>query len=157
MIDYSDLFYYDNGLIRWKRSLSNRIRVGEEAGSKRKSGYVRVVISGKMHSVHRICWQLHFGEIPAGLVVDHIDGDKHNNRIENLRVVTNQVNLLNAKKSKNNNTGITGVCWDKRRKSWMAYFGRGNTLGNFKSFTEACEARIVAEVSSGMCTWRHGT
>lgn len=156
MINYHDLFYYDDGTVRWKVSLSNRIRIGEIAGTISKNGYVRVRVSGRFHSIHRVAWILNHGDIPEGLVVDHIDGDKKNNRIENLRVVTTKVNLFNAKKAKNNKSGVTGVCWDSRRKSWMVHFGKGNILGNFKSFEEACEVRKNAEKNSGICTERHG-
>lgn len=156
MIDYSKFFTYSDGAIYWKVSLSNRVHVGMRAGTVTSQWYESVRIGGKKHQSHRIAWCLHNGEVPDGMVIDHIDGNKLNNKIENLRVVTTSENLFNAKMAKNNKSGITGVCWDKRRKSWMVCIGRSN-LGNYKSFVKACEARIVAEVLNGKVTARHGT
>ncbi|WP_162475414.1 HNH endonuclease signature motif containing protein [Candidatus Erwinia dacicola] len=112
-------------------------------------------MSGKREYVHRVVWEIHHGEIPEGMVIDHINGNPSDNRIENLRCVSQQINLLNKRKQKNNTSGITGVGFHKQRRKWRAIF-MDEYLGLFGNFVDACEARIVAEVSSGLSTERNG-
>lgn len=84
-------------------------KAGTEVGSISHNRYWEMGFDNKGFLVHRIVWALHNGEIPAGMVIDHIDGDGLNNRIENLRVVTQQSNMRNAKMYSSNKTGFVGV------------------------------------------------
>jgi hypothetical protein len=93
----NNLFEYKDGKLLWKVSRSNSVYVGQEAGAEYARGYKRVFFDGKTHSVHRIIWQMFNGEIPKNIQIDHIDGNPANNRIENLRLVTNQQNAMNRK------------------------------------------------------------
>jgi hypothetical protein len=131
------------------------MRAGDKAGGKTKSGHCIVSMNGKREYVHRVVWEIHHGEIPEGMVIDHINGDPSDNRIENLRCVSQKINLLNKRKQKNNTSGIAGVGFHKQRRKWRATF-MDEYLGLFGSFVDACEARIVAEVSSGLSTERNG-
>lgn len=155
-MELSELLTYEDGLLYWKVKPARWMMIGDMAGSKTKSGHYIVSVNGKKEYAHRIIWEIHNGEIPAGMVIDHINGCQHDNRIENLRCVTQQVNTMNMKKQKNNTSGITGVGFHKQRKKWRATF-MDKHLGLFDSFVDACDARIVAEVSSGISTARHGT
>jgi hypothetical protein len=83
---------------------------------------------------------------PAGLRVDHVDGDTLNNRRENLRVCTHQQNLFNQRLSASNTSGKTGV--GRHGKNWCARIkvnGRTIRLGSFDHFEEAVAARLAAE------------
>nr|WP_283956499.1 HNH endonuclease signature motif containing protein [Escherichia coli] len=95
-------------------------------------------------------------EIPNGHEIDHIDGDKKNNNIDNLRAVSRAVNSRNKRKLTGNTSGVTGVDFLKRRNEWRARLANAH-LGWFPDFPSACEARIIAEVRSGDVTGRHGT
>lgn len=83
-----------------------------------------------------------------GFEVDHINGNKLDNRRRNLRNVTCCQNGWNRSKSNYNTSGQTGVSWHKSNKRWVAYIRANNKfirLGNFKDFEDACRARKEAE------------
>lgn len=82
-------------------------------------------------------------------IVDHIDGDKLNNRTSNLRIVTKSQNAMNSKIRANSRTGITGVHFDKRDSVYQAYIsvnGKKLNLGRFKNIEDAKSARLSAEI-----------
>lgn len=103
---------YDHftGEFQWCRDMNGRIRAGLLAGGVDKiSGYWRVRYNGKNYQAHRLAWLIYHGKEPDG-VIDHIDGNKLNNAIANLRDVSSSVNLQNQKKSKTDNrVGLLGV------------------------------------------------
>lgn len=97
-----DLFLYreDTGFLIWKpnsaRSKSWNTRfAGNIAGSKTSNGYGQVYVSNTAFYAHRIVWTMHFGEIPEGKIIDHINGDKADNRIQNLRLCDKAQNAWN--------------------------------------------------------------
>lgn len=121
----SQVFYYDptspTGL-RWKvwnRAYGPSKRdVGDIAGnlyyytSETRKGdkhMGRVTYDGNKYPIHRIIWVLEVGEIPDDFIIDHKDGDPFNNKLENLRCIHSFDNPRNAKRRKDNKTGITGV------------------------------------------------
>lgn len=83
------------------------------------------------------------------LCVDHVDGNRLNNRLNNLRVVTSSENGANKRVRSNNTSGRVGVCWDKSRSKWCASIcvaGKNISLGKFADFAAAVSARQSAEV-----------
>jgi hypothetical protein len=115
------------------------------------SGYATAVILGRLVSGHRIAWAIHYGEWPADQI-DHINGDKLDNRIRNLRVVTALENSRNSKRPVNNTSGVVGVRYSKRLDRWLAAIGSGPTrqhLGCFTSFEDAVNVRKEAERKLG--------
>ncbi|QIG68214.1 HNH endonuclease protein [Rhizobium phage RHph_Y1_10] len=127
-------------------------RTNLPASSINNKGYGRVKVMKKTLSAHRVAWFLHYGEWPAGGVIDHINGNKTDNRIENLRVVTTQQNGRNRKLNENSKSGYPGVYWACRQKAWKVYIrreGRNIHLGYFKNKTDAAEARKSAERADG--------
>lgn len=80
--------------------------------------------------VHVQVWEAHHGPVPNGMHIDHINGDIHDNRIENLRLATVAQNLRNAKRSSANKTGLKGLSWDKSRECF-----RGAIKTDYKQTT----------------------
>lgn len=127
----SDYFDYSNGNLIWKERDSsfplyrngwNGKNAGKVAGTKDSSGYVRVRLNGEKTLAHVIIWKIHNGPISDGMEIDHINGIRHDNRIENLRVVTKSANQRNrVKLNKNNTSGVSGVYWCNTRSCWMAH------------------------------------
>lgn len=86
-----------------------------------RKGYLNGKIFDRHIKAHRVVWALHFGEWPNGQI-DHINGVKSDNRIENLRVVTNRTNCRNQSKPKSNTSGWIGVSFNKSNGRWCAKY-----------------------------------
>lgn len=124
-------------------------------------GSIRIEGKNKRLLYHVAKWALFYGKYPEG-IIDHIDGDGLNNKIENLRDVDRKVNALNSKKMVDNTSGVNGVYWNLKMKKWVAqgyetYDGItvNNYLGGFTTLDEAKDARVTWEKSIG-CSERHG-
>lgn len=148
------LFSYDpeTGALSWKVQINRawHARPGTAAGTTTMRGYLQVGISGVYYLVHRIIWKMMTGEDPTDQI-DHVDGDRKNNKWANLRAADASQNMSNRKVGRNNNSGIKGVCWDRYHKAWVAYIGIGGEqkrLGRFKSIEEAAAARQEASARS---------
>lgn len=117
--------------------------------SKNSNGYLRGTIGGATIAAHRVAYAIHFGNWPAGLI-DHVNGIKTDNRIENLRLATQAQNLQNRGKNKNNTSGFKGVYWNKKSKAWLCYIGINGErkfLGTFAQATDAATAYAKAAAS----------
>lgn len=149
-IQLKDVLLYDskNGLFYWKISPSTHIKIGTIAGRTSNKGYRQITIKGRQYSSHRLAWLYVYGSFPKGCI-DHINGIRTDNRIDNLRDVDEQTNLQNLRKSrKNNKTGYLGVCWDKQQNSYKAAVkknGKSFHLGYFDDPKIAHEAYIQAK------------
>lgn len=134
------LFNYDpeTGILTWKVSRTNSIKIGDIAGCINGDGYLQTGISGKSYRNHRIAYLHYHGHLPE--FVDHKDAIKTHNWISNLRKCSKSQNGQNSKLSKNNTSGVKGVCWCKRNNKWLAVLnidGKGQYLGLFKDLLEA--------------------
>lgn len=88
-----------------------------------KSGtknYRAIKVDGAYIKAHRYIWEQANGPIPEGYLVDHIDGDIHNNALSNLRLATLTENNRNARLSSRNTTGVKGLSWDSKRSRYQA-------------------------------------
>lgn len=142
------LFTYDpeTGELR-NRTNRQRARVGALSGAMNIDGYRRVEVKNKTYLAHRLIWLLQYKEFPPNQI-DHIDGDRSNNRLINLRNVLPVENSLNQKKYKNNKSGVAGVYWDESEGKWHAQINSPDgqkRLGRTKDFFEACCLRKAAE------------
>lgn len=136
----------ETGRLSWKVKKGRSRNPGDEAGTINSMGRMVVEVNGKKHLSHRVIWEMVFGKIHDGLVIDHIDGNILNNRIENLRAVTLSENQRNAKTPKNNRIGVMGVY---RHSKGFVVQCAGKHIGYFTDFFEACCARKSAEASMG--------
>jgi len=117
-----------------------------------KTKYLQTEIHGKAYKNHRIVWEMFFGEIKNGLLIDHIDGNGLNNTIENLRLVDSVTSMHNLPIQKSNKTGYVGVCWHKSAKMWQArisFNGQRFDLGRYRDISDAVKARKIAEKDLG--------
>lgn len=131
---------------------------GTEAFTSVCLGYHTGGIDYAMFRAHRVAWAIYYGEWPSSQI-DHINGVRTDNRIENLRVVTQQENMRNLKMSKTNTSGVTGVSWVGSKGKWQATISVGNRnkyLGLFTSIDDAKSAREAASAYYGFSS-RHGT
>ena len=90
-------------------------------GSLDKDGYLIIKIKGRQYKAHRLAWFLFYGEFP-NMEIDHINRDRKDNRITNLRVSSRLENVLNIKQSPNKNTGVIGIYIDKYTKGLKKKF-----------------------------------
>jgi len=116
-----EYFSYDaeSGIILWKKNPGKRNLLNKEAGSLRPDGYRHIAINGKCVLSHRVAWFLHYNCWPEKYI-DHIDGNKINNNIKNLREADVFENAYNSLTPKNNTSGVKNVYWNKQKSKWMA-------------------------------------
>lgn len=131
----AEYFDHKDGHLYWKKVMhpNKQYLVGQEVGSIHKTGYRHVTWMGKIHKVHRLIFLLKHGYLPKE--IDHINGDRQDNRIENLREVTRSENQFNKAMCSNNTSGFRGVNWHKHSKSWVVRVctkGKTKILGYFK-------------------------
>jgi hypothetical protein len=128
---------------------TNRIRKEKIAGGLNSIGYVTVGIRDVRYLLHRLVWIYHNGDIPNGMIVDHIDRNPSNNRIENLRLASRSLNAYNSKLSISNTSGIRGVSFVTSENKWRAGIsvnGKQIILGEFHTIEEATISRKEAEI-----------
>ena len=126
---------------------SSGARKGSIAGSKTKQGYIHIRVKTDRVLAHRLAWLYVHGEMPK-LFIDHINHDKTDNRISNLRLVTRIENSKNLGKSIRNTSGFVGVSYNKSNNQWRADIridGKLKYLGGYKLKTGAIKARKEAE------------
>lgn len=123
-------------------------KVGDIVANNLRSGYLRINIEGKVYTAHRLAWLYVYGEHPK-LTIDHINRNKLDNRISNLRDVCASTQKINQGKNIRNKSGIVGVHYITRDKKWVATITpRGMkriVLGRFDTRLEAGLARKEGE------------
>ncbi|RTY61958.1 HNH endonuclease [Pseudomonas veronii] len=142
----------DTGQFTWLVNSSARVQAGRSAGYMRKrDGYIVVRVRGHGYSAHRLAWFYTHGVWPV--VIDHIDRNRSNNAMENLREATASQNGMNTGIRELNTSGYRGVTWNKAARRWQAQArlnGRNFYLGVFES------AVMASEVYEEFCKERHG-
>jgi len=148
--DVIDCFEYREGYLYWKGvSHPNKQHMMDKpAGSIHKTGYRHITWRGKVHKAHRLIFMMQYGYLPSE--VDHINGDRADNRIENLRPATRSENQCSRNALANNTSGYPGVSWHKKSKAWLVRVmknGKTHIIGYFKDLEltalVASEARFI--------------
>ena len=144
------LFTYDKetGTLTWKEGR----KVGKQAGHVDETGYRRVQTEGVSYKAHRIAYYMGTGVEPNH--IDHINGVKDDNRLDNLRSVSQADNTRNACRSIANTSGVTGVCFIEQMGKWRARLSQKH-LGYFPDKIDAIYARHYAQVDANYHT-NHG-
>lgn len=141
----SAIFEYRNGRLHWRNTLTGKHRIaGAPAGHMNADGYVVIETAGKAIGAHRIIWLMHHGAWPTG-EIDHINGNRADNRIENLRDVIKRTNSENRRRATySSKTGVLGVeeLPSGRFRARIRSFGKIHDVGIFDS-TESAHAAYV--------------
>lgn len=161
----NDVLFYNvesPSRLSWKSKggAGNKVHYyGDTAGCTDKYGYYVVRVKDKLYKAHRLIYSLFYSDIDISeLVIDHIDGDKTNNNIENLRAVSQSINARNITKRKRKHDLPTGVLWFEKRKGFQAYvknplqqhsngankdIQKSFSVSNFNSKEDALQAAIL--------------
>ena len=137
---------YDSGNFTWKSPTNRSIRVGDIAGTVTDMDYIQIGVLGKLYLAHRLAWLYVYGYFPTE--IDHINRNKADNRILNLREVTHSENQKNQKMNSKNTSGFTGV-YKHRNGKWVAQIqvgGKSINLGYFHKIENAVATRKNAEI-----------
>ena len=136
------LFNYRDGILYWKKiDVKNQVKIGDKAGTLNDGRYYRTKINIGLHYNHRIIFLYHHGYLPKQ--IDHIDQNKLNNKIENLREATHSQNGMNRKSCKNTSSKYKGVSWIKCDNMWIAQIGMNNKLEYIDRFKSEIEAALA--------------
>ena len=137
----------DTGELTRKICLNSRWKIGGKVGFvRKKDGYVQISILANKYLGHRVVWCKHYGTWPDG-EVDHINGIKTDNRIENLRLADTNIQVQNRGLNKTNKSGYRGV-WQKENGRWRVYITKDYkriNVGSYASYDEAVMARQKIE------------
>jgi HNH endonuclease len=155
-------YHSDTGFLTWKRrdrkmfktdrdwKLWNAQYAEKAALTAISGGYCHGIILQKTYSAHRVIWAIFYGKWPSD-EIDHVNHDRSDNKIKNLRDVVSLENMKNKKLYISNKIGTPGVVWQKNDAKWAARIGGKNRihLGLFSSKEEAIAARHSAEIQYG--------
>lgn len=132
-----ELVHYDPETGVFTRNVSRtNSKAGDPVGHSNATGYLRACIDGRKYFLHKLAWLYVNGEWPPECV-DHIDLDKKNNRIANLRLATNSQNQANRPITSQNKTGFKGVHWCNHFKRYVAQISKDNKVKNLGYFRSA--------------------
>lgn len=144
------LLSYDpeTGEIRRRERSSNSVHVGDVAGYEHPvKHYIYLYVDGSRYFAHRIAWLIHYGEWPKGLI-DHINRERTDNRIANLRDADAETNSQNIGNIRSNTSGLAGVSWMTKAHKWRAQISVNRKviyLGLFDSKEEAHATYLQAK------------
>ena len=133
-----ELFEYRDGHLYWKIKPSRPVHMGDKAGTMMRQGYINILIKRKPYREHRLIFMMFHGYMPK--YIDHIDLNKINNKIKNLRESTASQNCYNREKRPDNTSGVKGVHFVKDKKRWRARCtvdGKRHLIGDFTNIQDA--------------------
>lgn len=141
----------ETGELKWRVKRGGPAFENSVAGCLSSQGYKILSVDDRLYQAHRIIWLYVYGVWPEK-DIDHIDRDRANNRLTNLREATRSENLFNTSLPRNNTSGYKGVCFNKSRNKFMAYvtLGKRIHLGYFLTAELASEAyQVFAKANHG--------
>lgn len=138
----NELFEYKNGILYSKVDrYKTAIKKGNVVGSISNQGYLRTCINYKSYKLHRLIFMMFYGYMPVE--IDHVNGNKTDNRIENLREVSHSQNEWNKSKTVRNTTGIKNITFENGK--WRVRVGANNKTINVGVFDNLELAELVAQ------------
>lgn len=144
----AECLHYDpeSGSFTWLVDAARNVKAGRVAGTIGPQGYRFIKLEGRRHAAHRLAWLLATGEWPIGQI-DHINGDKADNRICNLRDVTAAINTQNQRRAHSRNKlGLMGVfAFEGKFRSAVELSGKKTYLGTFDTPEAAHAAYLQAK------------
>lgn len=156
--DVANKLHEANGILYWKENPCKNKKAGDIAGAIRDDGYIQIKVDGTIYLAHRIVWFIYHG-VNADKLIDHINRNPSDNRIENLRLVCHSTNMKNSSISINNTSGTSGVDFMKSKGKFRARItidGISSHLGLFDTLDDAVKARKNAQIGTEY-TSVHGT
>lgn len=143
------ILYYNPETGKFVRlvSTSNKVKIGDIAGSIQNTGYVAISVKNKRYLAHRLAWLYVHGSFPSKQI-DHINGNRSDNRLINIRECSQCENNQNMVSNKNSTSKYIGVSWNKERLKWRATIyinGKQKHLGRFNTEKEAFDAYVKAK------------
>ena len=147
-----ELFIYDKLTGLFTRAIDKHYNAkkGDVCNCTHKDGRILINVDGKLYQAHRLIWLYVYGYLPEdGLDIDHINRNRSDNRLKNLRCISHQCNVRNRGIQCNNTTGVTGVRYSKSHEKWIAQINtcKKNTyIGIYDNFQDAVKARWDSEV-----------
>jgi len=141
----------ETGVFIWKASTSGREVVGSVAGAPNWAGYWRIGMDSHRYKAHRLAFLWMEGHFPDA-DVDHINGNRSDNRWQNLRPASRTINMQNTKRYLNNKSDFTGIAFEAKTKKWRAEIkanGKQRYLGVYDKFWQALATRKIAERKHG--------
>ena len=144
--ELKEIVHYDpeTGIMKWAKLLNARAPIGKECGRTMTRGYRAFIVRRKTIYTHRAAWAYVNGSWPKN-TIDHINGNKSDNRISNLREATSGENNRNSKTPKSNTSGVKGVSWNSKHQRWRARVGINKKdihVGEFLTIQQAENAII---------------
>lgn len=139
-------FDVETGEFSWLTLTSARSNRQPFKGCASNNGYLKIRVDKKLYYAHRLAWFYVYGEWPK--LLDHINRDRTDNRMSNLRLATRAENAMNVGLLKNNTSGVKGVSWCNTYKVWKAFIGVNGEiviLGSYRDKSLAIESRKRAE------------
>lgn len=153
---------FDKGILIWRERPRHHFKTqgaqntfntrfsGKVAGRPHNSGYMQVSVGCVIYLTHRLLYSMYRGSmLEKDEFVDHVDTDKLNSSISNLRIVTRSQNGMNRGNQVNNTSGFAGISWSKERGKWEVHIkidGRKINLGRFDNIEKARLTRVNAEI-----------
>jgi hypothetical protein len=143
-----ELLNYDpgSGEFTWKAARRG-IQIGWIAGHVWPDGYRKITIDGQPYQAHHLAWLYVHGKLPRR--IDHKDGQRDHNSIDNLRLATQSQNRANSRRSITNTSGFKGVSWDPKTQNWRPGImkdGKTVRFGRFSTAEEAHRAYVAKAV-----------
>lgn len=144
------LFWLRRGDNPWDARFAGK----EALYAKHSCGYLSGALLGRQVYAHRVIWKLVYGDEPK--VIDHLDGDRRNNALANLRGVTQRINMKNKARHSTNKSGVPGVYWHKPSMKWFAQFrSEGTSISRTFDDLESAKAWKAGLASMAGYTERH--
>jgi len=131
-----------SGIFTWRKARRGTAKIGSVAGTIDGKGYVQIKVDSRLYLAHRLAWLYTFGHFPPA-DIDHQNGVRSDNRIDNLRPATRSQNNANSPARSDNTSGIKGVFWEKRRKKWRVQVTVNGTKYHLGYYDDAAHATAV--------------